>query len=222
LAGASITLKGTAVSTLSDRQGNYSISVPDDKAILVVSFVGYAAQEMAVGNSSTLDITLQTSGADLAQVVVVGYGTQSRRDVTGAVKSVKAESFNKGIINAPQQLLQGKVAGVNVTSASGEPGGIQGITVRGPGGVRTGSTPLFVVDGLPLDNSSTGGGDPLNFLNPADIERRFCNGHLWCPRCQWRDPHHHQERKGWDLHHELQQQPGCFHPRQCPSSIQRC
>ncbi|MEY2649313.1 MAG: hypothetical protein RL282_2026 [Bacteroidota bacterium] len=170
LAGASITLKGTAVSTLSDRQGNYSISVPDDKAILVVSFVGYAAQEMAVGNSSTLDITLQTSGADLAQVVVVGYGTQSRRDVTGAVKSVKAESFNKGIINAPQQLLQGKVAGVNVTSASGEPGGIQGITVRGPGGVRTGSTPLFVVDGLPLDNSSTGGGDPLNFLNPADIE----------------------------------------------------
>src|SRR4030095_10908316 len=74
------------------------------------------------------------------------------------------------IINTPQQLLQGKVAGVNVTSASGEPGAILGITIRGPGGVRTGSTPLFVVDGLPLDNSSTGGGDPLNFINPQDIE----------------------------------------------------
>jgi iron complex outermembrane receptor protein len=170
LAGASISLKGTSVSALTDRQGNYSISVPDDKAILLVSFVGYAAQEITVGNRSTLDVTLQSASADLAQVVVVGYGTQSRRDVTGAVKSVKAESFNKGIINAPQQLLQGKVAGVNVTSASGEPGAIQGITVRGPGGVRTGSTPLFVVDGLPLDNSSTGGGDPLNFLNPTDIE----------------------------------------------------
>ena len=104
------------------------------------------------------------------QVVVVGYGTQNKKDVTGAVKSLKSEAFNKGIINSPQQLLQGKVAGVNVTSASGEPGGILGITIRGPGGVRTGSTPLFVVDGLPLDNSSTGGGDPLNFINPQDIE----------------------------------------------------
>jgi iron complex outermembrane receptor protein len=100
----------------------------------------------------------------------VGYGTQSKKDVTGAVKSVKSESFNRGIINAPQQLLQGKIAGVNVVSASGEPGASQGITIRGPGGVRTGSTPLFVVDGLPLDNSSTGNGDPLNFINPADIE----------------------------------------------------
>jgi iron complex outermembrane receptor protein len=100
----------------------------------------------------------------------MGYGTQKQRDVTGSVKSVKSEAFNKGIINSPEQLLQGKVAGVNVTSATGEPGGAQGITIRGPGGLRTGSTPLFVIDGLALDNSSTGGGNPLNFLNPQDIE----------------------------------------------------
>jgi TonB-linked SusC/RagA family outer membrane protein len=170
LAGANVTLKGSSVSALTDRQGDFSISVPDDKAVLVVSFIGYTTQEIAVGNRTSVNVTLQPASADLAQVVVVGYGTQSKRDVTGAVKSVKAESFNKGIINAPQQLLQGKVAGVNVTSASGEPGASQGITIRGPGGVRTGSTPLFVVDGLPLDNSSTGNGDPLNFINPADIE----------------------------------------------------
>ena len=170
LAGASVTVKGISTSTVTDRQGNYSISVPDDKAVLLVSFVGFASQEISVGSKTSLDIVLQSTSGELAQVVVVGYGTQNKRDVTGAVKSVKSESFNKGIINAPQQLLQGKVAGVNVVSASGEPGANQGITIRGPGGVRTGSTPLFVVDGLPLDNSSTGNGDPLNFINPADIE----------------------------------------------------
>jgi TonB-linked SusC/RagA family outer membrane protein len=170
LAGASVTVKGTSTSTVTDRQGNYTISVPDDKAVLLISFVGFTSQEISVGGKTTLDIMLQSLSGELAQVVVVGYGTQSKRDVTGAVKSVKSESFNRGIINAPQQLLQGKVAGVNVVSASGEPGANQGITIRGPGGVRTGSTPLFVVDGLPLDNSSTGNGDPLNFINPADIE----------------------------------------------------
>ncbi|MFN5422944.1 MAG: SusC/RagA family TonB-linked outer membrane protein [bacterium] len=170
LSGASISVKGSSVTALSDASGNYSISVPDDKTVLVISFVGFADQEIVVGNRTAINITLQSSSSELTQVVVVGYGTQRKKDVTGAVKTVAAEQFNRGIINAPQQLLQGKVAGVNVTSASGEPGGAQGITIRGPGGLRTGSTPLFVVDGLPLDNSSTGGGDPLNFINPADIE----------------------------------------------------
>ena len=84
---------------------------------------------------------------------------------------MRTEEFNKGIINSPEELLQGKISGVNVTSASGEPGGLQSITVRGPGGIRTGSTPLFVVDGLALDNASSGGAtNPLSFLNPQDIE----------------------------------------------------
>ncbi len=170
LSGATISIKGTTKSTTTDASGAFSLQVPGSSSVLVISFIGFETQEIAVGARSSVNVTLQASSAELNQVVVVGYGTQRRKDVTGSVKSLKSESFNKGIINAPQQLLQGKVAGVNVTSASGEPGGILGITVRGPGGVRTGSTPLFVVDGLPLDNSSTGGGDPLNFINAADIE----------------------------------------------------
>ncbi|MEJ7740937.1 MAG: SusC/RagA family TonB-linked outer membrane protein [Chitinophagaceae bacterium] len=170
LAGASISVRGGTENTISDARGAFSIVVPGINAILEISYVGYVAQEITIVNNIALEVSLQPNSADLAQVVVVGYGTQNKRDVTGAVKSLKSDAFNKGIINSPQQLLQGKVAGVNVTSASGEPGGILGITVRGPGGVRTGSTPLFVVDGLPLDNSSTGGGDPLNFINPQDIE----------------------------------------------------
>ncbi|MEO7983536.1 MAG: SusC/RagA family TonB-linked outer membrane protein, partial [Bacteroidota bacterium] len=137
---------------------------------LIFTFVGYASQEIPLNGRSTVDVVLMTAATDLGQVVVMGYGTQNKKDVTGAVKSLKSDAFNRGIINAPEQLLQGKVSGVNVTSASGEPGGILSITVRGPGGVRTGSTPLFVVDGLALDNSGTGGGNPLNFLNPQDIE----------------------------------------------------
>ncbi|MBI2284968.1 MAG: TonB-dependent receptor [Bacteroidetes bacterium] len=169
LSGATVSVKGSKVNVSSDASGKYSIRVPNSKSVLVISYIGYNTQEAAITGTG-LDIALKPASQDLTQVVVVGYGTQSRRDVTGAVKSVKSEAFNKGIINAPEELLQGKVAGVTVTSASGEPGGILGITVRGPGGVRTGSTPLFVVDGLALDNSSTGGGNPLNFLNPQDIE----------------------------------------------------
>jgi TonB-linked SusC/RagA family outer membrane protein len=170
LVGATVSIKGGNLTVSTDSKGAFSITVPDDNTILEISFVGYHTIEVVVGARTALDLTLSSNASDLAQVVVVGYGTQNKKDITGAVKSVKAESFNRGIINSPQELLQGKVAGVNITSASGEPGAVQGITVRGPGGVRTGSTPLFVVDGLPLDNSSTGGGDPLNFLNPQDIE----------------------------------------------------
>lgn len=170
LAGATIGVKGAAQTTSSDDNGAFTITVPDNAASLMVSYVGYVTQEVPIAGKSTVEVLMRTLSTDLSQVVVVGYGTQSRKDVTGATKTLKSAEFNKGIINAPQELLQGKMAGVNVTSASGEPGGMLGITVRGPGGVRTGNTPLFIVDGLPLDNSSTGGGDPLNFLNPQDIE----------------------------------------------------
>src|SRR5215203_3433324 len=170
LPGASIAVKGSSQTTSADANGAFTLTVPDNNPVLIVSYIGYVTQEVTVGNSTTLDISLQPASAELAQVVVVGYGTQTRRDVTGSVKSLKSDAFNKGIISSPQQLLQGKVAGVNVTSVSGEPGVIQGITIRGPGGVRTSNTPLFVVDGIPIDNSATGRGDPLNFLNPQDIE----------------------------------------------------
>src|SRR5215213_3673440 len=170
LYGATVAVKGTLQNTLTDENGAFTISVPGRNSVLVVSYIGFAPYEVNVGSNTSFNITLVPGGGDLAQVVVVGYGTQNKKDVTGSIKSVKAEGFNRGIITNPQQLLQGKVSGVTVTSSSGEPGAPMGITIRGPGGVRTGSTPLFVVDGLPLDNSSTGGGDPLNFINPQDIE----------------------------------------------------
>ena len=170
LSGATIAVKNTKRTTTSDADGNFSISVADEKSVLIITYVGYTNQQVVVADKTEIDIKLEATSADLQQVVVVGYGTQNKKDITGAVKSLKVESFNRGIINSPEQLLQGKVAGVNVTSASGEPGSTLSIIIRGPGGVRTGNTPLFVIDGVPLDNSSTGGGNPLNFLNAQDIE----------------------------------------------------
>ena len=165
LVGANVLIKGTTKGATADANGQYSINVSDDKAVLVFRFLGYDSQEIVVGGRSTIDVSLQSNASSLEQVVVVGYGTQKKTDVTGSVKSVSSEAFNKGIINSPEQLLQGKVAGVNVTSATGEPGGSQGITIRGPGSIRVGSGPLYVIDGLPLD------GGIGNFLNPSDIEK---------------------------------------------------
>lgn len=171
LPGVSVSAKGSTKGAVTDVNGEYSITVSDGKAVLVFSYVGYTPQEITVGGQTQINIQLKSDSKTLSEVVVVGYGTAKKTDITGAVKSVRSEEFNKGIINSPEQLLQGKVAGVNVTSASGEPGSAQNISIRGPGGVRTGSTPLFVVDGLALDNSGTGGAmNPLTFLNPQDIE----------------------------------------------------
>ena len=171
LAGCSVVLKGTQRGTTTDANGEYRIVVPNTNAVLVFGFIGFVSQDVPVGNQSTINIALKASAAELNQVVVIGYGSTTKRDMTGSIKSIKSAEFNRGIINSPEQLIQGKIAGVNVTSASGEPASNQTITIRGPGGIRTGSTPLFVLDGLPLDNSATGGAtNPLTFLNPSDIE----------------------------------------------------
>lgn len=171
LPGASIIERGTTNGTVSNSEGNFALTVSSSDAVLVFSFVGTVSQQIPVGNQNQINVQLLQDASLLSEVVVVGYGTQEKNDVTGSMATIRSNEFNRGVISSPQQLLQGKIAGVNVTSASGEPGAIQNITVRGPGSIRTGSTPLFVVDGLPLDNSSTGGAtDPLNFLNPQDIE----------------------------------------------------
>ncbi|QJD77462.1 SusC/RagA family TonB-linked outer membrane protein [Spirosoma rhododendri] len=171
LAGCSVVVKGTQRGTTTDANGNYRLSVPNGNVTLVFGFIGFVSQEIVVGNQTAINVGLKSSASELNQVVVIGYGSTTKRDMTGSIKSIKSADFNRGIINSPEQLIQGKIAGVNVTSASGEPGSTQTITIRGPGGIRTGSTPLFVLDGLPLDNSSTGGAtNPLTFLNPQDIE----------------------------------------------------
>lgn len=171
------TVINASMTTVSNSKGRFSFTkLPSGTYRLHFTHIGY--QEKVIEGfaydgvrSEPLRITIET-GAVVTneEVVVVGYGTQKKKDLTGSVKTLKSNEFNRGIINSPQQLLQGKIAGVNVTSATGEPGASLGITIRGPGGVRSGSTPLFVIDGLPLDNASTGGGDPLNFINPEDIE----------------------------------------------------
>jgi iron complex outermembrane receptor protein len=169
LASVTVMIKGSTASTITAEDGSFTILAKEGD-VLVFTAVSFEATEIKVTSASSYPVALVPKSLALTDVVVVGYGTQNKKDVTGAVKSLKSSAFNRGIINAPQQLLQGKVAGVNVTSVSGEPGGILGITIRGPGGVRTSNTPLFVVDGIPLDNAATGRGDPLNFLNPQDIE----------------------------------------------------
>jgi TonB-dependent starch-binding outer membrane protein SusC len=170
LVGVSIQIEGTTKGTITDVDGNYALTAPSD-AVLVVRFIGFETQKIRVNNQSVINVNLVNSANSLSEVVVIGYGSAVKKDMTGSVKSLKSNEFNRGIINSPEQLLQGKMAGVNVTAATGEPGGPLSITVRGPGGVRTGSTPLFVLDGLALDNASTGGAtNPLNFLNAQDIE----------------------------------------------------
>ncbi len=171
LPGVTVVVKGTNTGAISDAEGRFTLQVADDNAVLVFSFLGYTKIEVAVGAQTTVQVMLEPTALELDQVLLIGYGSTQKKDLTGSISSIKAEDFNQGIINSPEQLLQGKVAGVNVVSATGEPGSNQSITVRGPGGVRTGSTPLFVLDGLALDNSSTGGAtNPLTFLNPQDIE----------------------------------------------------
>ena len=170
LIGASIIEKGTSSGTITDVDGNYTLTVSND-AVLSISYLGFVSQEVPTTGKTTIDIVMVEDVSQLDEIVLIGYGTQKRKDVTGAVTSVSNEDFNQGIIISPEQLLQGKVAGVNVISASGEPGSNQSITIRGQGSIRAGSAPLFVVDGFALDNTNTGAPtNPLNFINSQDIE----------------------------------------------------
>lgn len=182
LPGASVLEKGTTNGTQTDFDGNYTIDELGPNATLVFSFIGYKTQEVAVGNQTTIDITLAEDAEALAEVVVIGYGTTTVKDATGAVAAVTSEDFNGGIISSPEQLIQGKTAGVQISQSSGEPGSGVAIRIRGTSSVRSNNDPLFVVDGVPLPSGSSssegtniGVGsssarNPLSFLNPSDIE----------------------------------------------------
>lgn len=171
LVGCSVLEKGTTNGTLSDVEGNFTLTVKNQNAVLIFDFIGYESQEIAVGSQSTINVSLNTDVNQLDDVVVLGYGTQKKADVTGAVGTLRSKDFNKGIVANPGQLLQGKVAGVNVTSVSGEPGAAQDVIIRGVGSLRSGTTPLYVIDGFVLDNAPNGiASNPLNFINPQDIE----------------------------------------------------
>lgn len=178
IASASVVAKGTSTGAKTAADGTFAITVPSSVTKLVVSTVGYSSREVAAEGNVT--VSLNQTSEQLNEVVVVGYGTKKIKDATGAVVSLGEKSFNKGVISSPEQLLQGRTAGVNVTSNSGEPGGAVNITIRGTASVRSNNNPLYVVDGVPLYGGGTVGNDnvlgsstarnPLSFLNPNDIE----------------------------------------------------
>lgn len=172
LPGVNIVVEGSEmIGTSTNPQGEFELSVPNLNETLVFTFVGYESQRVAINGRSQLNVSLTSEAITGDDIVVVGYGTQRRSDITGSISSASTEDFNNGVVTNPGQLLQGVVPGVNVTASSGEPGAAQDIIIRGVGSLRSGSQPLFVVDGFMLDNSDTGvANNPLNFLNPSDIE----------------------------------------------------
>ena len=182
LPGASVVVKGTTNGAQTDFDGIYTLTDIGDNATLVFSYIGYKTVEIPVGGQTTIDVTLEEDAQALDEVVIIGYGTTTIKDATGSVASVTSEDFNQGVISSPEQLIQGKTAGVQISQGSGEPGSGVAIRIRGTSSVRSNNNPLFVVDGVPLpsgDTSSEGtdigmgsssARNPLSFLNPSDIE----------------------------------------------------
>lgn len=147
--GATVTVKGTTIATSTEVDGTFRLGgVPADAKTLVITSVGFATREVAI-TGSEISVALTSSDAALSEVVVVGYGTARKKDLTGSVAQVKEKDFNQGIMNAPDQLIQGKVAGVQVLNNSGQPGGQTSVRIRGNSSVRAGGQPLYVVDGVP-------------------------------------------------------------------------
>ncbi|TAF83675.1 MAG: SusC/RagA family TonB-linked outer membrane protein, partial [Sphingobacteriales bacterium] len=180
VAGASVVAKGAKVGTQTKADGTFSLRVPASVTKLVISSLNFDEQEVSVG-SGDVSVSLVASSSSLSDVVVIGYGTTRKKDLTGAVTSVKAKDFNQGVIASPDQLIQGKVAGLQVVTSSGAPGAAATIRIRGNGSIRAGNNPLFVVDGIPLDGrlarpgfapptlGTTPESNPLYFFNAADI-----------------------------------------------------
>lgn len=186
LPGANIVEKGTSNGVVTDFDGNFSIDIADANATLVVSYIGFATKEVALNGQTSLTVSLAEDAAGLDEVVVVGYGTQRRKDVTGAVASIKAASFADALPVAPEQLLQGKIPGVSIVQSSGQPGAASTVRIRGTSSISAGNEPLYVIDGIPMQFGSannsisitTSGStplsqesiNPLSLINPADIE----------------------------------------------------
>jgi len=163
LIGVSVKVKGTAIGVSTDVNGRYSITVPDGSTVLVFTYVGYTTKEVSISGRTSMDVQLEQSSESLQEVVVVGYGTQKKSDLTGSVVSVTAKDIKDQAFSNINQALQGKVAGVSFTSTSGDPGENVNVRIRG---LNTfgGSGPLYVVDGMPME------GADINSINPNDIE----------------------------------------------------
>jgi TonB-linked SusC/RagA family outer membrane protein len=167
--GATIAVKNSRLGTYSATDGSFAIATkPGD--VLLVSSVGMDSKSIQVHNETFIIITLSFAINNMEEVAVIGYGIAKKKDLTGAVASVSAKDFNKGIFASPDQLIQGKVSGVQIINNNGEPGGAMTVKIRGNSALSGTGQPLYVVDDVPLDGRSLqAGNNPLNFLNPADI-----------------------------------------------------
>jgi iron complex outermembrane receptor protein len=187
LAGVNVTVKGTSQGTITDVDGKFTLTLPDGKKELEASYIGFATQTIAIGASSDIRIKLTEELSDLEEVIVVGYGTMRKSDLTGAVKAISSDDFKLGSNLTSQQLMQGQFAGVNITMNSGKPGGTSSIRVRGGTSIHASNNPLYVVDGVPLNAGADAShtklsqdvstdafdleaSDPLSLIDPEDIE----------------------------------------------------
>ncbi len=160
LPGVNILIKGTSTGAVSDFDGNYTLTVPDN-SVLIFSFIGYVSQEVTVGSQSSIDIVLEADITTLSEIVVTGYGTQQKKEITSAVASVKAKDFNVGMTNSPAQLIQGKVAGLLITKPGGDPNDGYTVRLRGVSTIGANQEPLVVIDGIV--------GGSLDMVDPSDI-----------------------------------------------------
>lgn len=171
LAGVTVAIKGAGGRAQTGADGLYRISVPENASVLVFSYVGFASKEIAIEGKTAIDVVLVSNNSSLGEVVVVTYGTRRKSDLTGAVTAIGTRDFQKGNINSPDQLLVGKVAGLQITSGGGSPGGGSKIRIRSGASLNASNDPLIVIDGVPVEsNGIAGSGNLLNTINPNDIE----------------------------------------------------
>lgn len=169
--GANVVVKGTTNGTITDYDGNYTLSDVPSNGILVFSYIGMEAKEVPVNNQKVINVTLSESSVALKEVVAIGYGSVKKGDATGSVTAIKADEISRGVATSPQDLLQGKTPGVVVTSAGGAPGSGATIRIRGGSSLTASNDPLVVIDGVPVDNSGISGvSNPLSTVHPNDIE----------------------------------------------------
>jgi TonB-linked SusC/RagA family outer membrane protein len=165
LSGATVKVKGTLNAVVTNNVGLYSISVPGPNAVLVFSFISFTPQEHTVGSQSQINVTLQDNVTALNDIVIVGYGEMKKKMLSTAISTVNARQIEDRLVATPGEALVGQIAGVQISQASGDPGNPPVFTVRGFGSIGAGNSPLFVVDGYPLNSA-----DDFNAINPADIE----------------------------------------------------
>ena len=169
--GVTVMLPGTTTGTVTDFDGNFSLEAPKGSKTLTISFVGYESQTVTIPANNNINVKMEPQTQLLNDVVVVGYGTQRKSDLTGSVSNLSADDFNVGLISSPEQLINGKVSGVQIMTSSGSPTSGSSIRIRGGASLNASNDPLIVLDGVPLESGGiSGSGNFLSLINPNDIE----------------------------------------------------